>query len=164
MSACLAGAVDGPASVQPMTVADLDEVMVLERAVYAFPWTRGNFVDSLAAGYIAWVLRDGAAGLIGYSVAMAGVDEMHLLNITVASGLRRQGHARRVLNELDAAARRAGTSMLWLEVRESNAEARSAYQRLGFAHVGKRKGYYPAVGGREDAVVMRRATAAAGDG
>ena len=139
-----------------MTVASLDGVLELEAAIYPFPWTRGNFVDSLVAGYLAWTLNHVDGDLVGYFVAMTGVGEMHLLNITVAPAARRRGHARRMLAELvrhvPVRARRA---RLWLEVRESNDDAREVYRRLGFAQVGRRKGYYPAPDGRrEDAVVM----------
>ena len=67
-----------------MHAAHLDAVMAIEAGAYAFPWSRGNFVDSLAAGYDARVLYDEQGEILGYFVAMAGVDEMHLLNITVA--------------------------------------------------------------------------------
>ncbi len=145
----------GVAVVRPMTVASLDGVLEVELAVYPFPWTRGNFVDSLAARYTAWTLNHVDGGLIGYCVAMFGVDEMHLLNITIAQAARRRGHARRLLAELVQQCRLRGARRLWLEVRESNAEARETYGRLGFAQVGRRKGYYPAPQGRrEDAVVM----------
>jgi ribosomal-protein-alanine N-acetyltransferase len=140
----------------PMTVADLDAVMALETRVYAFPWTRGNFVDSLAAGYLARLLRPAAdPHLLGYCVAMLGAGEMHLLNITVAPAHQRVGHARRLLADLTDECRRAGAERLWLEVRESNAGARAAYARLGFRPMGVRPGYYPAARGqRESAVVM----------
>ena len=145
----------GVALVRPMTLASLDGVLELELEVYPFPWTRGNFVDSLVAGYAAWTLNHVDGDLIGYCIAMAGVDEMHLLNITIAPSVRRRGHARRLLGELVGLCRRSRAQRLWLEVRESNAQAREAYHRLGFAQVGRRKGYYPAAGGRrEDAVVM----------
>ena len=143
------------AIVRPMTIASLDGVLELELEVYPFPWTRGNFVDSLVAGYTAWTLNHVDGDLIGYCVAMAGVGEMHLLNITVAPTARRRGHARRLLAELVALCQRSGATRLWLEVRESNGQAREAYRCLGFGQVGRRKGYYPAPEGRrEDAVVM----------
>jgi ribosomal-protein-alanine N-acetyltransferase len=140
---------------RPMTIASLDGVMALEEEVYPFPWTRGNFLDSLAAGYVAWTLNRVQGELVGYCVAMFGADEMHLLNITVAAASRRRGHARRLLHELCTVCRQRPADRLWLEVRESNLAAREVYRRLGFAIAGLRRGYYPAPAGtREDAIVM----------
>ncbi len=151
------------ATLRPMTIASLDDVLVLEGEVYPFPWTRGNFVDSLAAGYTAWTLRLGDGGLIGYCVAMVGVEEMHLLNITIAPAERRRGHARRLLDSLVRVCRERAAGRLWLEVRESNGEAQGTYRRLGFELVGRRCGYYPAPEGRrEDAIVMSLDIGAAG--
>ncbi|HZE90426.1 MAG TPA: ribosomal protein S18-alanine N-acetyltransferase [Rhizobacter sp.] len=143
----------------PMTVGQLDALLALEREAYPFPWTRGNFVDALAAGYPAQVLYGVQGQLLGYFVAMDGVEELHLLNITVAPSVQARGHARFMLDELRALCRDQGALQIWLEVRESNARARAVYERYGFAHVGVRRGYYPAArsshpSGREDAVVM----------
>jgi ribosomal-protein-alanine N-acetyltransferase len=148
-----------------MTAAHLDAVMAIEVTAYAFPWSRGNFVDSLAAGYVARVLYGGDGEILGYFVAMAGVEEMHLLNITVAPRAQHRGHACYMLDELVAVCRDRGDRQLWLEVRESNARARAIYLRRGFVQVGRRKGYYPAAHGqREDAVVMSLAIEGAGGG
>ena len=138
-----------------MSTLDLDAVMAIELQAYSFPWTRGNFVDSLAAGYRAEVLVGAGSGIVGYFVAMPGVDEMHLLNLTVAPAWQRQGLARRLLDALEDRCRDAALAMLWLEVRASNERARQVYRRRGIAEVGLRRGYYPAPQGtREDAVVM----------
>ena len=143
------------AVLRAMTVASLDGVIELENAIYPFPWTRGNFVDSIVAGYTAWTLNHVDGDLVGYCIAMSGVGEMHLLNITIAPAARRRGHARRIVTELVRVCRSRRESRLWLEVREGNGEAREVYRRLGFAAVGRRKGYYPAPAGlREDAIVM----------
>ena len=42
---------------RPMRSADLDRVMEVEPALYSHPWTRGNFDDSLTAGYSCWVVE-----------------------------------------------------------------------------------------------------------
>lgn len=140
-----------------MTAADVDAVVTIEQSAYSFPWSRGNFVDSLAAGYHAELLLQRVAGtpaVTGYFVAMAGVDELHLLNITIAPACQGQGHGSRLLDDLQALARQQQLATLWLEVRHSNERARALYRRYGFAEVGMRPRYYPAADGREDAVVM----------
>jgi ribosomal-protein-alanine N-acetyltransferase len=138
-----------------MTVADVERVMGIELQAYPFPWSRGHFTDSLAAGYLAQ-LRLAGSELIGYYVAMPGVDELHLLNLTVAPTYQGQGHARALLAHLAQSARSLKAAQIWLEVRESNTRARALYERWGFEAAGLRKGYYPAPHGqREHAVVMR---------
>jgi ribosomal-protein-alanine N-acetyltransferase len=144
-----------------MTVGDLDAVMAAEAGAYSHPWSRGNFIDSLASGYLAEVLTGDDAGLVAYFVAMSGVDELHLLNITVASAWQGQGHGSALLRAVQGHAAALGLSALWLEVRQSNTRARALYRRRGFAEVGLRKGYYPAAVQREDAVVMTLPVAAA---
>lgn len=138
-----------------MQLGDLDAVLEVERSAYSFPWTRGNFVDSLAAGYLAEMLVHDIDGLVGYYLAMAGVDEMHLLNLTVTPAQQRRGHARQLLQALERRCLQRGLPQLWLEVRASNARARHVYLRHGFSEVGQRRDYYPAAKGRrEDAIVM----------
>lgn len=151
---------DAPLVRVPMHLAHLSAVMTIEQSIYPFPWTHGNFVDSLAAGHAAHVLRTPSAAIAAYSVAMVGVQEMHLLNLTVAAPWQGRGHARALLDALVAQCRRDGHEALWLEVRPSNARAREVYRRYGFEDVGLRRNYYPAGGGRrEDACVMRLAIA-----
>jgi [ribosomal protein S18]-alanine N-acetyltransferase len=142
------------AQFEPLTEARLDEVVAIERTAYDHPWSRGNFSDSLQSGYQAQLLGAGGA-VIGYFVAMKGVDEVHLLNITVAPALQGQGWGRVLLDALALWSRGQGAQWLWLEVRASNARAQRIYEHHGYRRVGERKGYYPAKDGkREDAVVM----------
>jgi [ribosomal protein S18]-alanine N-acetyltransferase len=138
-----------------MTVSDIDRVMAVEVQAYPFPWSRGHFTDSLAAGYLAELQVVGPE-LIGYFVAMGGVEELHLLNLTVAPPHQGRGHAVALLRRLAGEARAVGALQIWLEVRESNLRARQLYERWGFELAGVRKGYYPAAHGqREHALVMR---------
>ena len=142
---------------EALTLAQLDAVLAVEQRAYSHPWTRGNFTDALASGYQAQVLVAGEH-LLGYFVAMMGVDEVHLLNITVTPEFQRQGWARVLLDALALWSRGCGAQWLWLEVRQSNLRAQQVYEAHGFRRVGERKRYYPAAHGqREDAVVMSRA-------
>lgn len=151
----------------PMTEADLDVVCEMEKRAYAHPWSSRHFRDSLAAGHPVVLLvgearpaetalaQFGGRVLLGYMVAMRGVDEVHLLNITVSPDHRRQGWGRFLLDALALWSRGQGAHCLWLEVRESNAPARALYTRYGFHQVGVRKGYYPnGPREREHAIVM----------
>ena len=145
----------GVPTLRPMIVPELDDVMAIEIASYAYPWSRGNFIDSLAGGYPARVLFDAQDEVLGYFVAMTGVDEMHLLNVTVAPAVQGRGHGSFLICALTTLCRENNAQQLWLEVRQSNERARTLYQRLGFTAVGVRKNYYPApFSRREDAVVM----------
>jgi len=139
---------------EPLVPERLDAVLRVEQNAYPLPWTRGNFTDALKSGYQAQLLMADDT-LLGYFVAMKGVDEVHLLNITVAPAHQRQGWAHVMLDALAIWARGQGAQWLWLEVRQSNERAISVYERHGYRRVGQRKNYYPAVHGqREDAVVM----------
>ncbi|MBX3660454.1 MAG: ribosomal protein S18-alanine N-acetyltransferase [Ramlibacter sp.] len=142
------------AQFEPLTEERLDEVVRIEQSAYPQPWSRGNFSDSLRSGYQAQLLVADDA-ILGYFVAMKGVDEVHLLNITVAPPHQAQGWGRVMLDALAIWSRGQGAQWLWLEVRVSNARALRIYQQHGYRRVGERKAYYPAPQGRrEDAVVM----------
>jgi ribosomal-protein-alanine N-acetyltransferase len=149
------------AQLESMTAEWFDAVAQVEQIAYEHPWTPGNFVDSLQAGYQMQLLSAGPVTrreLLGYFVAMQGVDEVHLLNITVAPSYQGQGWARLLLDALVLWSRGQGAQCLWLEVRLSNLRALSVYRRYGFSQVGTRRHYYPAAQGqREDAVVMSMA-------
>jgi [ribosomal protein S18]-alanine N-acetyltransferase len=139
---------------EPLLADRLDEVMRVEQRTYAHPWTRGNFIDALHSGYQAQMLM-ADDHVLGYFVAMKGVDEVHLLNITVAPEFQGQGWARVMLDALAIWARGQQAEWLWLEVRVGNARAMQVYESHGYRRVGQRKNYYPAGSGqREDAVVM----------
>lgn len=136
-----------------MTALDLDAVMAIERAIYPHPWTRGNFSDSLAAGYHCWVAECGGI-MTGYSVVMIAAGEAHLLNLSIAAQWQRRGLGSELLRFIIGHARDCAAARIFLEVRPSNAAALALYTRAGFATIGVRRGYYPARGGSENAIVM----------
>jgi len=151
-----AGAAVAGLALRPMAMDDVDAVHALECSVFPHPWSRANFVDSLASGYDAWVLRGADHALAGYFLLMYAVDEAHLLDVAVAAPRQGSGLGRYLLERIVARARGMRMASILLEVRPSNERALQVYQRYGFAEIGRRKAYYPAhEGRREDAIVMR---------
>ena len=143
-----------PVRFEAMTESHLDAVTALEQQAHPHPWQKRHFADCLASAYETQLLMAGDT-LIGYFVAMKGVEEVHLLNITVAPAYQRQGWARVMLDALALWSSGQGAQWLWLEARHSNTRAIHIYKAHGFRHVGVRRQYYPATSGqREDAVVM----------
>lgn len=140
----------------PMTESDLDEVVSIEKVAYEFPWTRGNFEDSLRNGYFGICMRHVTGTLLGYCVLMPVVDELHVLNVCVAPSAQGAGAGLALLREAVRTARNQRLEGLLLEVRPSNHRAIRLYERFGFKSIGRRKNYYPARHrSREDAIVMR---------
>lgn len=140
--------------IRPMTAADVQDVIAIERAAYQFPWSDGIFRDCLRVGYVCRVLTLGA-GAVGYGVMSVGAGEAHILNLCVHENFRCRGMGRQLLEHLLDRAAAAGMTEAFLEVRPSNTAAIRLYQAMGFTQVGMRRGYYQAVGGREDAAVLK---------
>ncbi|MDJ0805825.1 MAG: ribosomal protein S18-alanine N-acetyltransferase [Gammaproteobacteria bacterium] len=136
-----------------MQQEDLQQVLAIEELVYDFPWTRGIFTDCLKAGYCCWVITLDAT-VIGYGVMSVAVEECHILNVCVHPRWQAQGIGGRLFRHLIQLSRQHGALNAFLEVRVSNRRALQLYERLGFTEAGRRKGYYPSIYGREDALVL----------
>ena len=136
-----------------MQASDVDEVLAIECAVQAYPWTRGNFYDALESGYLCYVEEcDGKP--CGYTVLMMGSDDAELLNIAIAKAYQRKGMGRRMLESLMQIARDRKMSRILLEVRASNPAAIALYRLAGFREIGVRREYYRSNNGSENAIVM----------
>jgi [ribosomal protein S18]-alanine N-acetyltransferase len=150
-------------SIVPMTVADLPDVCAIENTIYAFPWTKGNFIDSLTSGYSGAIVRIAGekdlspcrSSVIADSMTMKLPYEVHLLNLSVAKPFQSKGIGTAYLHTLINDARSQGGEAMLLEVRPSNFAAIKLYKSLGFSQVGVRKGYYRSLNNeREDALVF----------
>ena len=136
-----------------MRVEDLDEVLEIERASFSMPWSRGAFTYEIERNRVArcWVMREDDR-VAGYLCLWEVADELHITNVAVHPAYRRRGIGRAMLAAvLDDAVRRS-LSLVGLEVRPTNAEARALYESFGFRVVGRRRGYYYDTG--EDALIM----------
>jgi ribosomal-protein-alanine N-acetyltransferase len=138
---------------RPMQMADVDTIMAIEPTIFPYPWSRGNFTDSLNSGYSCWVVQhDGK--IVGYAVLMMVLDEAHILNLSIAKPYQGRGFGRDLLMYMIDIARQRSALNMFLEVRPSNQSAIGLYESIGFNEMAIRRNYYPAANGREDAVLM----------
>lgn len=140
--------------IAPMHPEHLPQVLAIERAAYAFPWTEGIFNDCLRVGYSSWIVCNTLGEVQGYALMSLAAGEAHVLNVCVSPQRRGLGLGRYLMRHLLRLAEAGSVERMFLEVRRSNEEALRLYEHLGFSQVGTRKGYYPAAGGREDALVL----------
>ena len=145
-------------NIRDMMPEDIARVMQIENAAYQFPWSDGIFRDCLRVGYVCCVAELDDI-IVGYGVMSTGAGEAHVLNLCIDEPWRNRGLGAQVLAHLLEFARSLGVVEAFLEVRPSNTSAIRLYQSAGFSHIGVRRGYYQAVGGREDAVVLKRTLA-----
>lgn len=138
---------------RPMLESDMEEVLSIECAAFSHPWTRGIFLDCVRSEYECWLMFSGPRQ-VGHSVLSAAGDESHLLNITIRPENQGSGLGAALLEFIIDRARQRKAEVTFLEVRASNEAAARLYERFGFNEIGRRRNYYPAVGGREDALVM----------
>lgn len=144
-----------------MRITDLPAIMAIERRSYSLPWTESVFrreLEELPQSHLL-VVEDAAGGdeelglaIIGYAVWWEVVDECHIANVTVSPAARRQGVGRYLVEEMMRTAKQMGIVRATLEVRVSNEEAITLYEKCGFTSVAIRQRYYP--DNNEDALVM----------
>jgi [ribosomal protein S18]-alanine N-acetyltransferase len=138
---------------RPMLAADIEAVMLVEKSAYEFPWTKGIFADCLRVGYDCIVATE-EEQIIGHAVLSVAVDESHILNLTVDKIHQGKGIGKQLLRHLIDLARIKSAQTVLLEARPSNKTAIHIYESAGFNEIGCRKAYYPAPGGKEDALIF----------
>lgn len=153
---------------RPMLEKDIAGALIIEQTVQDYPWTRGNFKDSLRSAYPSWVIehqathdvgtdKDGDNRIVGFAIQMLAPDVAHVLLIAVEPSMQGEGLGTLLLKTLEKNALAHGLDKQILEVRHSNDQAQSFYLRHRYAVIGKRKGYYREVGGAsEDAIVLEK--------
>lgn len=138
----------------PMHPSHIPQVLEIENRVYPFPWTEGIFHDCLRVGYSSWVVTNTLGEVLAYALMSMAVGEAHILNLCVCPEHQRRGLAQFLMKHLLMVARAGNVTLVLLEVRASNRAAQRLYEGFGFKRLGLRKSYYPADGGREDALVL----------
>ncbi|WP_411028078.1 ribosomal protein S18-alanine N-acetyltransferase [Shewanella sp. JNE9-1] len=137
---------------------DVPQMVSIEASAHSHPMSEGNLADCFGTLYRVYGLslagEMSAETLIGFAIIQQILDEVTLLDICLAPEHQGYGYGKLLLSEVIEAAKTSGAVVVMLEVRESNLAARALYQKIGFTESGRRKGYYSADDGREDAILM----------
>ncbi len=134
--------------------SDLDTIVAIENSSHIHPWSKSVFRDCLRVSYVCDMLLSDDGQVVVYGVMSVAAGEAHIFNVCVNKLCRRKGYGKKMMLHLLHKAKAQNASIVFLEVRQSNAPAISLYKKLGFEATGSRKDYYPAKDGREDAVIM----------
>lgn len=144
---------DGPFSIRPMTLRDVDGVLQVEHRSFTAPWSRQAFLTELVDNHFArYVVAEVDGRIVGYAGIWLIIDEGHVTNIAVDPDYRGQHLGETLLQTLISICMANSVHRMTLEVRVSNHVALSLYEKFGFEKVGVRKGYYTDNG--EDAHIM----------
>jgi ribosomal-protein-alanine N-acetyltransferase len=135
--------------------ADAAWMYAVELECFPAPWSRDSFERDIWLPPFEVLAEEGPDGAgRGYLIYHRAADEAHVLNLAVTASARRQGVARRLLQELHARLQEAGTATVYLELRISNRAALALYCGFGYNPVGMRRAYY--TDNNEDALVMAK--------
>ena len=137
-----------------MTAEHVPQVAELEKVCFSDPWSENSVASELENPLSCWLVALDGETVAGYVGSQTVLDETDMMNIAVHPDFRRKGVARGLILALIGELKQRGSHCLTLEVRASNAPARTLYESLGFAHVGTRRNYYQ--NPKEDALILRK--------
>ena len=140
--------------IENMTASHVPEIAALEKLCFSDPWSENSIASELDNPLSCWLVALEGETVTGYVGSQTVLDETDMMNIAVHPDFRRQGVARALIEALTVQLKKRGSRALMLEVRASNAPARTLYETLGFSQVGKRRNYYH--NPKEDALILRK--------
>ena len=140
--------------IRVLELSDLNAIETIEQQAYPTPWSRSMFASELAKPTSICLGAFEGQDLVGYVINSRYVDAWHVMNVAVHPAHQRRGVATALLERLFEVTRDDERRGYTLEVRVSNEDAISLYERLGFEARGLRRGYY--TDNREDALIMWR--------
>ncbi len=146
-----------------MKESHVPAIAALEAETFSAPWDEASIRGELENPLALWLVEEGignpdgadrSGSLLGYVGSQSCFEDADVLNVCVAPAARRRGIAEALMRELEARLIPKGVEQITLEVRASNEAAIRLYEKLGYAQVGVRRGYYEKP--REDALIMQK--------
>ena len=137
-----------------MNDSHVSQVAQLEKLCFADPWSEKSIASELTNPLSYWLVAVEGDTVAGYIGSQSVMGESDMMNVAVAPEHRRRGVGEALVSALAEVLKEQGNESLALEVRASNMPAIALYEKLGFAQVGRRPGYYR--NPREDALILKK--------
>ena len=136
------------------TIADIDQLLFIEKTCFATPWDRASFEHEITINkHGHYLIAEYNNEVVGYAGAWWVYDEGHITNVAILPTFRGRKFCKLLREAVLILAKQNEVSYLTLEVRASNLVAQNLYQSLEFQALAIRKRYY--TDNQEDAVIMR---------
>lgn len=139
--------------IREMAESDIEKVLEIERQSFVSPWTNRMFEETITSPISMSFTIEIDSLLLGYIMSYLVENEAHIMNLAIHPDHRGKGCASRLVRHTINYCEGKGVSEFFLEVRESNINAKNLYRKLGFEVIGRRKRYYSET--NEDALVMQ---------
>ena len=140
-------------SVREATTDDIEKIAILEKEIFSLPWSENAIRESMEQKTV-FLVAEKEDEIIGYMGLTMVLDEGYVTNVAVTKNSRKTGVGTLLMNKAIDLAFLKGLSFISLEVRASNENAISLYERLNFKSEGIRKNFYD--NPKEDAIIMTR--------
>lgn len=144
-------------TIERMTRADVEQVEAIEQEIFSVPWSEKSFIDACETKENVYIVCKDNGKVLGYCGMWTVLGEGNITNMAVAKEYRRQGIAKRLMSEMERISiEENGVDVFFLEVRQSNENAKKLYEKMGYKPIGTRKRFYEKP--VEDAIVMSKMT------
>lgn len=141
-------------TIRRMLESDIAQVENIERQIFSIPWSANSFLDACIMKENVYLVAEQNGLIVGYCGLWTVLGEANITNMAVASGYRRLGVGRKLMEAMEEEGRKMAVDIFFLEVRESNAAARKLYESMDYHNIGIRKRFYERP--VENAVVMSK--------
>lgn len=143
--------------IERMTRADVAQVEAIEQEIFSVPWSEKSFIDACETKENVYIVCKDNGKVLGYCGMWTVLGEGNITNMAVAKEYRRQGIAKLLMSEMERISiEENGVDVFFLEVRQSNENAKKLYEKMGYKPIGTRKRFYEKP--VEDAIVISKMT------
>lgn len=123
------------ATIRWMILHDMPEVMAIEQASFAYPWSEAEFGEILTEPTCNGMVAVRSGRVAGYVIFRLNRNRIDILNLAVSPDARRTGIGRQMVEKLAGKLDALGRDMLAVEADENDLSGHLFLRAVGFRAV-----------------------------